>query len=1033
MSKKLKSLICALMAGTMLITSAGLTALADDPVETTVGNDGAAVEATEAPETAGGADVAENEKDADMVADIAAEQGAAAEAAEAAAAAEAEAAVKKYEDDTYYQNALKVVSALGIITGYDDGSVKPESTVTRAEMATIVLRMLAQTGNATYQNVFTDVDSSHWAANTIQTAVEQGILDGMGDGTFVPDGDVTYEQVMKMIVCAMNYGPDAENAGGYPNGYVSVAGTNLKLITSVKGTVGAAMPRGEVIKSVYNALIASYRELSDFKNGLPVYTAKDTLGVALFNMYEDEGVLSTTPNISISTGSAKKDGIVTIDGVDYKCNFNVDEYIATKVKFYYIDDKTDDPEIIAMFSMGKSTEYEFDADEIDDIKTGASGVIKVYKSKTSTSTISYKIDNATVIYNGSLLLASDVKGEAYDDFITPHVGTVKIVDYDNDGTYDIMFVDKYETMLVTNATSEKLTGKIDNKNETIEYDLDDSSYNISVMKGGVEASVKNLRKNDVASIRRNTAGDTISIIVTGDSITGTVTSVGEDEGDMTITVNGQVYKVDKNVEDTVDTGVSGTFYLDQFDRVGYIDSDGALTPNEKYAIIAKVYYNDENELVIRLFNQDGDEIEAKPAGSMRYWGPGATAATKSPSESKLEKDLSRDNNFIQCNGNPLKLCKYTLNSSGDLSKLYVAVSTEKITNTKDYNDALVVYARSTDTGSEESSFKNVPAVGGTLNGYTINDGIIGFLVPDSASDRGSGANYKANTVTASSYKSYDGGVDRKFAIGGFSSGSTKSASVLVEFTTSSTSMWEIDQLDTASVMPAMIVSKINESADSEGEIVYTLTGYQNGSEVSYTTTQTTSVYNFTGWNDRQYSGSDLLFDATGANKKANFLDVISAGDIVALGAAGSDIRTMVKLVDADDIAKLAVTGSGGKLNWSDWAKGSSAIGSASREYYYMGFVSTVDIDDSAFIGLRDYAGSSEGSVTYNTSQVFSLVTLTVDTNGKITNIKVDKNGGIEPSELYAWGDDENVFDFAIFTSLKGNMNSGYVVRVQIEG
>ncbi|MCH5212540.1 MAG: S-layer homology domain-containing protein [Oscillospiraceae bacterium] len=1030
MSKKLKSLICALMAGTMLITSTGLVALADDPVETKVGEDGSAVEVTtEAPETAGGADVAENEKDADMVADIEAEQSAAAEEAAAAEAAAAEAAAKGYDNDTYYQNAIKVVSALGIITGYDDGSVKPESTVTRAEMATIVLRMLAQTGNAKYQNVFTDVDASHWAADIIQTAVEQGILDGMGDGTFVPDGDVTYEQVMKMIVCAMNYGPDAENAGGYPNGYVSVAGSNLKLITGVKGTVGAAMPRGEVIKAVYNALLASYREITDFSGGLPVYTAKDTLGVALFNMYEDEGVLTTTPNLSISTGSVKKAGIITIDGVDYKCSLNVDEYLATKVKFYYIDDKGDDPEVIAMFSMGKSTEYEFKADDIAEISTGSSGTMKVYKSQTSTSTTSYKINNATVIYNGSLLLASDVTG-SYDDFITPHVGTVKIVDYDNDGTYDIIFVDKYETMLVTNATSEKLNGKIDNVNTTIEYDLDDNDYKVTVTKNGSEASVKNLRKNDVASIKRNTAGDTIDIVVTGESITGTITSVGEDEGDMTITVNGQIYKVDKNAEDSVDTGVSGTFYLDQFDRVGYIESTGALTGNEKYAMIAKVYYNDENEIVVRLFTQDGEEVEAKPAGSMKYWAPGATSSTKSPTEKQLEA-LNRDTNFIQCNGNPVKLCKYSLNSAGELSKLYVAVSTAKITNTKDYNDALVVYATQGET-AEEASLRNVSAVGGTLNGYTINDGIVGFMVPDTAGDRSSGANYKANTVTASTYKSYDNGVDRKFAIGGFTSASTKTAGVLVEFTTSSSSMWGIDQVDTASVMPAIIVSKIGEAADAEGEIVYNITGYQNGTEVSYTTTQTTSVYNFKGWNDRQYDGSDLLFDATGVNKKANFLDVVSVGDIVVLGAAGSDIRTMVKLVDADDIAKLAVTGSGGTLTWTDWVKGSSAIGSSSREFYYMGFVSAVDIDDSAFIGLRDYDGSVSGAVTYNTSQIFSLVTLTVDTNGKITNTKVDKSGGIEPSELYAWGDDEDVFDFAIFTSLKGNMNSGYVVRVQID-
>lgn len=1024
MSKNVKSLICALMAGTMLATSTGLVALAEDPVETTIGKDGAAVVATETPETFNGADVEEGEKDAAIVADIEAEAGNGAGATEAPT----ENPAARYETDTYYQNALKVVSALGIITGYEDGSVKPESTVTRAEMSAIVLRMLAQTGNSAYKNVFTDVTSAHWAADTIQTAVEQGILDGMGDGTFVPDGNVKYEQVMKMIVCAMNYGTDAENAGGYPQGYVATAGTALKLLTGVNGTIGNDMPRGEVIKTVYNALLASYREITDFKNGLPVYTSKDTLGVTMFDMYEDEGVLTTTPNVTIASGTETKDGVITIDGVDYKCDFNVDEYLATKVKFYYIDDKNDDNKVIAMFSMGKSTEYTFDADMIDSIAT-ADGSMKVYKTETSNSTTSYKINNISVVYNGELLSASQVTG-SFDEFITPNVGTVKIVDYDNDGIYDIMFVDKYETMLVTNATSEKLNGKINGVSETVTYDLDDKDYTITVTKSGNDASVKNLKKNDVASIKRNVAGTKIDIIVTGESITGEITSVGEDDGDTTITVNGQVYKVDANAVADIKTGVTGQFFLDAFDRVGYISSDGALTGSEAYAVITKAFYNDENELVIRLYTQEGKEIEAKPSGSMNYWGPGASTSTKGPSEDKLYSEINDDSKFIQCGSNPIKLCKYTLNSSGDISKLYVAVSTMD-TSTSEYNNALVIYERTStsEASGRTSNMNGVSAVGGTLNGYSINDGIVGFTVPDSAEDRGSGANYSTSTVSASRYKSYDGGVDINFAIGGFTVGSTKSAQVLVEFSTSSTSMWEIGELDTASIRPAMIVSKINESVDADGDTIYEIKGYANGSEVSYMTTSTTSVYKFTGWNERQYGGT-LIFDATGDNLDADLFDAIAPGDIVAMAVSGNDIRSMVKIVDADDVAKMAVTGS--SANLLEWPTGQSAKGSSTRQYYYMGFVSSVDIDDSAFIGLRNYAGDSEGSVTYDASQVFSLVTLTVNESGKVTNTKLDKKGGIEPSELYSFEDDEDIKDYAVFTSLKGGMSNGYIIRVEID-
>ncbi|MGM9936333.1 MAG: S-layer homology domain-containing protein [Candidatus Ornithomonoglobus sp.] len=1031
MSKKFKSLICTLLAGMMLATSTGIAALAEDTAETAADAGSAEVVAEEMAETAEDAEAAE----------AAAEEGDAEVPEEAADDAEAEApaeeetpteapAANDYDNDTYYQNALKVVSALGIITGYEDGSIKPESTVTRAEMATIVLRMLAQTANSTYQNVFTDLEASHWAADTIQTAVEQGILDGMGDGTFVPDGNVKYEQVLKMIVCAMNYGTDAENAGGYPQGYVAVGGTTLKLLTGVKGATGTDMPRGEVIKTVYNALLASYREITDFKNGLPVYTATDTLGVALFDMYEDEGVLTTTPNITIATGSVAKEGVVTIDGIDYKCDMNVDEYVGTKIKFYYIDDKADDPKIIALFSMGKSTEYTFNADDIDSIDTTA-GSIKVFKSETTTSTTSYKINNATVIYNGTILSTADyakyIGGDDYDGFITPHVGTVKIVDYDSDGVYDILFVESYETMLVTTATTEKLTGKINNVSTTITYDLDDNDYTVTVTKSGSAATVKNLKKNDVASIKRNIESTTIDITVTGETITGEITSVGEDDGDTTITLNGQTYKVDENAVADIRTGLSGNFYLDMFDRVGYISTDGALTSNEKYAMITKAYYNDESELVIRLYTQDGSEIEVKPSSSLNYWAPGAKAAVSKPSEDTLYKTLNSDSAYIQCNGNPVRLCKYSLNSSGDLTKLYVAVSSTATDDT----DALTMYA---------SNLANVASVGGTLSGYTINDGIVEFSVPNdvdsdgnlTGTDRFSGSNYSVGTVTASAYKNYDGGVNIDFVIGGFTAGSAKTAQILVKFVTSATALYGINELDTASIMPAMIVSKINEAVDADGDTIFQIKGYSGGTEVSYMTMDTTGVYKFTGWNDREYGG-ELLFDAT-SDDTSDFMDVIKPGDIITMATSGTNIKAIARLVSVDDVAEMAIKGSITDTTTAiaSLPYAASAVGSYSREYYYMGFVSSVDIEDSAFIGLSDVNKSSEAGVTYDTGSVFSYATITVNSSGKITNTTVDKSGGLEPAELEPLGDDPYEFDFGVFTSLKGNMNNGYVIRVVLD-
>ena len=167
MGNKMKKLICALLASAMLVSSVGITVFADadkveDENDTTI-TATATPEATQAPGAT-----------ASPEATKAPETTASPEATKTPTGT-------AYDTDTYYQKALSLCSSLGIISGYEDGSVQPESKVTRAEMASIVLRMLAINSTSKYQGSFSDVDASHWAADQIQTAMEQGIVSGMGD------------------------------------------------------------------------------------------------------------------------------------------------------------------------------------------------------------------------------------------------------------------------------------------------------------------------------------------------------------------------------------------------------------------------------------------------------------------------------------------------------------------------------------------------------------------------------------------------------------------------------------------------------------------------------------------------------------------------------------------------------------------------------------------------------------------------------------------------------------------------------------
>lgn len=89
------------------------------------------------------------------------------------------------------------------IAGYEDGTVRPESSITRAEVATIFFRLLTDETRAAYwsqQSNYSDVAPGSWYTNAICTLSSMGILEGYEDGTFRPDTTITRAEFAKIAV-----------------------------------------------------------------------------------------------------------------------------------------------------------------------------------------------------------------------------------------------------------------------------------------------------------------------------------------------------------------------------------------------------------------------------------------------------------------------------------------------------------------------------------------------------------------------------------------------------------------------------------------------------------------------------------------------------------------------------------------------------------------------------------------------------------------------------------------------------------------
>lgn len=89
-------------------------------------------------------------------------------------------------------NYIGYMQQFGIITGYADGSFRPDASVTRAEFAAIASRFETLTEGT---KSFSDVPSSHWAAKYINFAATRGWVNGYADGTFRPNNSITRAEV----------------------------------------------------------------------------------------------------------------------------------------------------------------------------------------------------------------------------------------------------------------------------------------------------------------------------------------------------------------------------------------------------------------------------------------------------------------------------------------------------------------------------------------------------------------------------------------------------------------------------------------------------------------------------------------------------------------------------------------------------------------------------------------------------------------------------------------------------------------------
>ncbi len=262
--------------------------------------------------------------------------------------------------DSKVATAVDKLVAYGIITGYEDGTFKPDNQITRAEFAAIVTRMKGVADNLPKDSVtgFWDLDSDRsraWARPYVKAAADLKIINGFEDGSFRAAEPVTYEQAVKMLICAIGYdviaqseynkaiaiNPNATWSAGY------IAAANKHGITKNVMTSQITLPANRGVVAVLTSNSVDAPALEQDENG-NLTKPEDGAGQTEGNMVTITGVITDTfytgldtddtnlaeNEIRIDSTKDEDDGIYTLSD-SLRETIELDKYIGRKVSAYY--------------------------------------------------------------------------------------------------------------------------------------------------------------------------------------------------------------------------------------------------------------------------------------------------------------------------------------------------------------------------------------------------------------------------------------------------------------------------------------------------------------------------------------------------------------------------------------------------------------------------------------------------------------------------------------------------------------------------
>ena len=492
------------------------------------------------------------------------------------------------------ENAVARLVALGIISGYPDGTYRPDQPVTRAEFSRIIVSALGIGEAARYAagaTRFPDVPADHWASGYINVAVDVGIIIGYPDGTFQPENQVTFAEAIKMIVAALGYTPKAEALGGYPGGYLAVAAEEE--ITDGVNVVGSlSANRGAIAIMVDNSLEVDLMEQVSYGDSPRWETVDKTLLKNKLGVEEVEGTvtaISKTAKLDENEFELTDEDGKPVDTFEMAIDVNTESLFLKDVKILHKNEK-----VVWISVETAERDIIFDTVAVDADNDDEQVVLKV--ADKTYAWIDDDIRDATIYinyeeYTGSGKTARHLEGMyGYFIFDGKEIKAANLFDFENGdrGFVTDVYRDEIEYIDLYQAEEQLLV--LDDYDEVYVYNKDFTRAGIDDID---EETVIFYWEND---------DDELFVMVVNDVVEGKVTRLRDDR----VTIDGTNYAITdeasiisvkegkdfEELDDITDFDIIDekvVLYLDLNGDIAALVTDAKATSDTLYGLVTWIY------------------------------------------------------------------------------------------------------------------------------------------------------------------------------------------------------------------------------------------------------------------------------------------------------------------------------------------------------------------------------------------------------------------------------------------------------------